>query len=349
MKNWKNIVVSPDDTIMMVLEKINTNGSQFVLVADNEFRLLGTATDGDIRRGLIKGIQLHNSVSEIMKKDPLIFRFGSKPAELQRFMKAKDINHLPLVDEKNFLKDVVTLKELLVVSKKENVVILMAGGLGTRLASLTENCPKPMLKIGGKPILETIVEIFKEHGFYRFVISLNYKSEMIESYFGNGEKFDVEISYLKEDKRLGTAGALSLYNPLNDLPFIVMNGDLLTKLNFSDLINFHLESKKTATMCLRQYDHQIPFGVVTTNDEQIVKIEEKPLRSYLVNGGIYVITPNVLPQIPKDTFLDMPTFFEGLIEAGKSVGAYPFYEYWIDIGRIADLEKAHYEFVEIFK
>ena len=348
MKNWDKILVNKDDTIISALEVLNNSGTQFVAVVDEELRLLGAVTDGDIRRGLLRGIQIQDKVEKVMNKAPKTLASDTPRAKILKIMKEKDIHHLPLVNNKNIITEIVSVSELTLVEKKENHVILMAGGLGSRLASLTTDCPKPMLKVGGKPILETIIEIFKEHGFYKFIISVNYKSEMIEDYFKDGSHLDIEISYLKENTRLGTAGALSLYKT-NNLPFIVMNGDLLTKINFSDLVNFHIKNENVTTMCLRQYEHQIPFGVVVTDQDSILKIEEKPIRRYFVNGGIYVLNPEMLQYIPNDTFYDMPSFFESLIEKKQKVGAYPFYEYWIDIGRLDDYERAHTEFLEIFK
>ena len=348
MKDWDKILVNKEDTIISALEVLNNSGTQFVAVVDADRKLLGAVTDGDIRRGLLRGIQIQDKVEKVMNRSPKTLAANTPRATILKIMKDKDLHHLPLVNEQNIITEIVSVSELTHIEKKENHVILMAGGLGSRLASLTTDCPKPMLKVGGKPILETIIEIFKEHGFYKFIIAVNYKSEMIESYFKNGDQLGVEITYIRENMRLGTAGALSLYKT-NNLPFIVMNGDLLTKINFSDLINFHIKNENVTTMCLRQYEHQIPFGVVVTDQDRILKIEEKPIRRYFVNGGIYVLNPELLQFIPNDTYYDMPTFFENLIEKNQKVGAYPFYEYWIDIGRLDDYERAHTEFLEVFK
>lgn len=348
MKNWKEIACHQDDKIISALEQLNTIGSQFLVVVDGDDKLLGTITDGDIRRGLLKGIKIEDKIGQIMNVNPTVLPLKVPRADAFKMMREKDFNHLPLVDDLFRIVEIISLNDFLKVDKKDNHVVLMAGGLGTRLESLTSNCPKPMLKVGGKPILETIIDTFKEHGFYKFIIAVNYKSEMIESYFKDGKKFNVEINYLREKERAGTAGALSLYDFNNGLPFIVMNGDLLTKINFSELINTHSEKNNVATMCLRQYEHQIPFGVVLTEDDQVTKIEEKPMKRYFVNSGIYVLSPEVLPSIPKDTYYDMPKFFEDLIAKDKKVGAYAFYDYWIDVGRMDDYEKAHFDFNNIF-
>lgn len=348
MKNWQSILIHKDDTIIRALEVLNTAGSKFVAVVDAERKILGAVTDGDIRRGLLKGINIQDQVEKVMNPNPKTLSASTAKKTIFKIMKERDIYHIPLVDEQNVITDIVSIDDLSHAEKKENHVILMAGGLGSRLASLTTDCPKPMLKVGGKPILETIIEVFKTHGYYKFIISVNYKSEIIENYFKDGRHLDVEITYIKEDQRLGTAGALSLYKS-NGLPFIVMNGDLLTKINFSDLMAFHTKSNNVSTICLRQYEHQIPFGVVVTDHDKVLKIEEKPIRRYFVNGGIYVLNPELLPLIPVSSYYDMPTFFEDLIERQQQVGAYPFYEYWIDIGSLDDYERAFSEFMEVFK
>jgi dTDP-glucose pyrophosphorylase len=348
MKNWKKILVKKENTIVFALEVLNSAGTQFVAVVNEEGQLLGVVTDGDIRRGLLNGVEIRNTVEKVMNPNPKTAHFKTPRNSLQALMKEWDSHHLPLVDDQNRIVDIVSVNDVILVEKKENHVVLMAGGLGSRLADLTANCPKPMLKVGGKPILETIIEVFKKHGFYKFIISVNYKSEMIEEYFKDGKNLDVEVNYIREDTRLGTAGALSMYAG-NGLPFIVMNGDLLTKINFTDLLDFHEKSKNVSTMCLRQYEHQIPFGVVLTDHDQVLKIEEKPVRRYFVNGGIYVLNPELLKFIPRSTYFDMPTFFENLIEQQHKVGAYPFYEYWIDIGCLDDYERAYAEFLDVFK
>ncbi|MES3037942.1 MAG: nucleotidyltransferase family protein, partial [Bdellovibrionota bacterium] len=349
MDNWKKVAAKKDDSIVRALEILNTTGVQFVVITDDDENLLGAVTDGDIRRGLLKGIQIQDKLEKVMNAKPTSLPYNSSKKDILRLMRERDFLHLPLVDSKNRVKAIISLTELMRIKKKDNHVVLMAGGLGSRLAGLTSNCPKPMLKVGGKPILETTIETFKEHGFHNFVIAVNYMSEMIEEHFKDGSHLGIKIQYLKEKTRLGTAGALSLYDLNNGLPFLVMNGDLLTKLSFTDLLEFHNAHKNDATMSLRQYEHQIPFGVVTTENEQVLKIEEKPIRGFFVNGGIYVLDPKVISLIPKDTYFDMPTLLEQLIETGKKVGAFPFFDYWIDIGRMDDYERAHAEFLEVFK
>jgi NDP-sugar pyrophosphorylase family protein len=224
----------------------------------------------------------------------------------------------------------------------------MAGGLGTRLRPLTDDIPKPLLKVGNKPILETIIRNFAEHGFVNITISLNYKGDMIKDYFGDGSDFGVNIDYVEENKRLGTAGALSLLKENPHEPFFVMNGDLLTDVNFSHLLDFHSFGNSTATMCVREYEYQVPYGVIQTKDSDITSIVEKPIQKFFVNAGIYVLSPSVFNDIPENEFFDMPTLFNILIEKQKKVSSFPIHEYWLDIGRMSDFEQAQSEYFRIF-
>jgi NDP-sugar pyrophosphorylase family protein len=240
------------------------------------------------------------------------------------------------------------LDYLLEAPERENWVVLMAGGLGTRLAPLTDNCPKPLLKVGNKPILETIIENFISHGFKRFYLSVNYKAEMIEEYFGDGSRWGAEIRYLREDKKMGTAGALGLIPEPLTQPFLVMNGDLLTKVNFSQLLNFHQEQNAHATMCVREYDFQVPYGVVSVDKHRIKSIEEKPVHRFFVNAGIYVLDPEAVSLIPADMPYDMTSLFEQMTANEREVIAFPVREYWLDIGHRDDFERAAGDFARIF-
>jgi dTDP-glucose pyrophosphorylase/predicted transcriptional regulator len=349
MKAWNKIAVSKTSQILEVMKKIEENGSQFAMVVDDSFKLLGVVTDGDIRRGILKGIMPSDSVEKIMHANPLYVLQGTLRNDTLNKLREHKILHIPVLNQNGSVVGVESLDELLEIQPKENHVILMAGGLGARLGHLTSDCPKPMLKIGGRPILETIIENFKNFGFKNIYISVNYKFEMIEDYFGNGEKFDVKVQYIKETKKLGTAGSLSLYNQSNNLPIIVMNGDLLTKINVEQLLQEHIQRNNVATMCVRQYEYQVPYGVISVEGDLMTGIVEKPLQSFFVNGGIYVINPEILNRIPEGTYFDMPMLFKKLIDENKKVGIYPIHEYWLDIGRKDDFMKAHEDFDEVFK
>jgi NDP-sugar pyrophosphorylase family protein len=224
----------------------------------------------------------------------------------------------------------------------------MAGGLGTRLRPLTEECPKPLIKVGGQPILQTVLEGFRAQGFHKFYISVNYKSEMIEQYFGDGRRWDASIEYLREEKRLGTAGPLSLLPETPESAVLVANGDLLTNLNFARLLSYHTEHRAMATMGVRQYSLQVPYGVIEIDGQCISHIQEKPTEKYFVNAGIYALEPDAVAQIPGKTFYDMPELFEDLIAAGEEVTAFPIQEYWQDIGQPDDLHRAQTDYQTVF-
>ena len=224
----------------------------------------------------------------------------------------------------------------------------MAGGLGTRLRPLTEDIPKPLLKVGNKPILETIIKNFASHGFVDIVISINYKGDLIKNYFKDGSDLGVNITYVEENKRLGTAGALSLLADTPNEPFFVMNADLLTDVNFSHLMDYHCMGNSTGTMCVREYEYQIPYGVIQMENDCITEIVEKPINKFFVNAGIYVLSSKVFDYIPKDKFYDMPTLFNTLIKEKLKTLSFPIHEYWLDIGRMSDFEQAQSEYFRVF-
>lgn len=348
MKDWANVIVTPETSILETLQIIDRNSLQIALVVDQHQRLLGTVTDGDIRRGILKNIPLTASVNRIMNEDPIVAGIDVSPREIQALMRARRIRHIPIVDDEYRLADLYLYDQLHTEEKRENVVVLMAGGLGTRLRPLTDHSPKPLLRVGDKPILETILMEFADHRFVHFYLSVNYKAEQIKNYFQDGSKWGVNIRYIDETKRLGTAGALSLLPEKPDKPLIIMNGDLLTKVNFDQLLDFHEKHGMSATMCVRELEHQIPYGVVKTEEHRLVNIEEKPIHHYFVNAGIYVLNPEVLSLIPENTFYDMPTLFETLLAQGKEVSVFPVREYWLDIGRMSDYERANRDYMEEF-
>ena len=349
MKRWEEILVLPQTSLREAAQILDANALQIVLVVDEDRRLLGTITDGDIRRGILKGIALTEPVRGVMNPKPSVARVEDSRDSILVEMKRKTLHHMPLVDGGGRVIGLDTLDELINPQIKKNRVVLMAGGLGSRLRPLTNDCPKPMLKVGGKPLLETILENFIEHGFRHFYISVNYMSEVVKTYFGDGSRWGVEINYLQEDQRLGTAGALSLLPEKPVEPLIVMNGDLLTKVNFGQLIGFHAEHNAQATMCVREYDFQVPYGVVKIDNHRITGIDEKPTQRFFVNAGIYVLDPGTLDLISPNTFFDMPSLIEKLIEQKDESVVFPIREYWLDIGHLADYERANGEFALVFK
>lgn len=346
--NWDNMLISPETSILKTLEIIDNNSRQIALVVDQGQRLLGTVTDGDIRRGLLKGRLLIDPVSTVMNAYPTVASLYDSRENIFALMKIRQLHQMPVLDEEGRVIKVEVLSDMFQPKLRDNWVVLMAGGLGTRLHPLTEDCPKPLLKVGNKPLLETILMNFIEQGFHRFYLSVNYKAEMIERHFGDGSRWNVEIRYLHEDKKLGTAGALSLLPKIPTEPIFVMNGDLLTKVNFEQLLDFHIAHNAIATMCVREYDYQIPYGLVKLDKHRLLGIEEKPIQRYFVNAGIYVLDPSAIALIPDNRYFDMPSLFDGLVKEKKQTIAFPVREYWLDIGRVSDFERANVEFAEVF-
>jgi len=349
MSRWQKALVSGQTSIHEVIQILDASALQIVLVVDENNHLLGTVTDGDVRRGILKCLPLTEPVHRIMNPNPTVAKADEGRDSLFAVMRRTGLHHLPLLDENNCLVGLETLDDLIQTHPRENRVVLMAGGLGSRLQPLTAHCPKPMLKIGNKPLLETILEKLIEHGFHRFYISVNYMSEIVESHFGDGSRWSVDIRYLHEEQRLGTAGALSLLPEKPIEPVLVMNGDLLTKVNFSNLLDFHFKQHAVATMCVREYDFQVPFGVVKIDKTRVVGIDEKPTQRFFVNAGIYVLEPETLDFIPRNTFLDMPMLFEKMIEHDKETAVFPVREYWLDVGHMADFQRASDEYMRLFE
>jgi dTDP-glucose pyrophosphorylase len=348
VKNFRKIQLSPSASIRETIQLIDASAMQIALVVADDGKLAGTVTDGDIRRAILAGVSLDEAVEKIMNRQPSVCRQEDGREAILARMQTRRLRHMPIVDDEGYLVSLQALDEFVAPAMRENVVVLMAGGVGSRLRPLTEDCPKPMLKIGGRPILETILLNFIEHGFRRFYISVNYKSDAIMDYFGDGSKWSVDIQYLRESQKLGTAGALSLLPERPAHPVLVMNGDLLTKVNFSQLLDFHFSHNAPGTMCVREYDFQVPYGVVRIDNHCIVGIDEKPVQRFFVNAGIYVLEPEALAHIPANTYFDMPSLFEKLIEQKKDALVFPIREYWLDIGRLADYDRANGEFEQVF-
>ncbi len=348
MSAWKEILVLPKTSIREAIRVLDESAKQIVLVVDENNRLAGTVTDGDIRRGILKGILLNDPIQSIMNPDPTVAMIDEGRESILALMQRKGLHHIPLVDENHCVMGLETLDELIKSRTRENWVVLMAGGLGSRLSPLTDECPKPMLRVGNKPLLETILENFIEYGFHRFYIAVNYMADVVKAYFGDGSRWGVDICYLHEDQRLGTAGALSLLTQRPTEALLVMNGDVLTKVNFKQLLDFHSGHDAQATMCVREYDFQIPYGVVKIDNHRITGIDEKPVQRFFVNAGIYVLEPAALDFILKGCYFDMPTLFEKLIEQKKETAVFPIREYWLDIGQLSDYDRANGDFMRVF-
>lgn len=350
MENIKDIVVYKDTLLKDVLKIIDKSSKQICLVLDDNNKLIGTINDGDIRRALLNNISLDDTLEKVYFKTPTVANINDSKESILNICKVKKIHQIPIVDNDNNIVGLEILDELITSSTKLNKVVLMVGGLGTRLRPLTDTTPKPMLPVGGKPILQTIVEKFVSYGFINIVMCIGYKSHMIEDFFQDGSKFGANIEYILEENRMGTAGALSLLkdNQKPNEPFFVMNGDLLTNVNFEHLLEFHIQNNAKATMCVREYDFQVPYGVVNIENGKIKNIDEKPIHKFFISAGIYMLDSSCFNFIPSDEFYDMPTLFEKLIKMNENTVSFPLREYWLDIGRMDEYEKANREFNELF-
>ncbi|RLA83862.1 MAG: alcohol dehydrogenase [Epsilonproteobacteria bacterium] len=350
MKNIQDIIVTKNTLLKDALRIIDKSSKQICLVLDNSKKLLGTISDGDIRRALLNNISLDDTVEKVYFKNPTTVNINDTKETILNICKIKKIHQIPVVDDDNNIVGLEILDELIGSTTKSNKVVLMVGGLGTRLRPLTETTPKPMLPVGGKPILQTIVEKFVSYGFVNIVMCIGYKSHVIQDFFNDGSKFGANIEYILEDKRMGTAGALSLLSDEQKPkePFFVMNGDLLTNINFEHLLKFHEDNNSKATMCVREYDFQVPYGVVDIENGKIKAIDEKPVHKFFVSAGIYMLDSSCLTLIPNDEFYDMPTLFEKIIDIKENTISFPLREYWLDIGRMDEYEKANREYHEVF-
>lgn len=344
MKNLEANFMSAGGDIKQAIATIDRSPAKIALVIDEDRRLVGTVTDGDVRRAILNGAQLTDSVSKVMNSTPRIGRVGEDRAPLIDLMRRNICRHVPIVDEAGRVVALETLQEMVDYGNCENWAVLMAGGLGKRLRPLTEMVPKPMLLVGEQPILEIIIERLRSQGFRRFFVSVNYLGEMIRSHFGDGSKWGVQIEYLTEDKPLGTAGSLTLLPERTDKPLIVMNGDILTKIDFRQLLHFHEEHKAQATTCARDYFVDVPFGVIDNDGHRVRGMREKPRHRFLVNAGIYMLQPDVLEFIPPAEFFDMPMLIDTLVERGQHACVFPIREYWIDVGRLEEYDRAKTEF-----
>jgi dTDP-glucose pyrophosphorylase len=340
-------VVSEDTALIEALRRIDQSNLQLAVV-ERDGKIVGTVTDGDVRRALLSGVGLDASVERVMNRTPIVAPVGTSNAAALTIMRRHSIHQLPIVDTEGKVTEVKLIDDLTAAPPSDHWVILMAGGLGSRLKPLTNETPKPLLRIGDKPILETVLTGFVKAGFGKFFISINYKAEMIRDYFGDGSAWGVDISYLEESERLGTAGALSLLPERPTQPFFVMNGDLLTTVNFEQMLKYHREHQAFSTVGVREHSVTVPFGVVDFDDHRLLGIREKPTQKFFVNAGVYLLDPAILDLLDTNEPIDMPSLIERTIAKGKPSVGFPLREYWIDVGRLDDLQRASDEFQRIF-
>lgn len=343
--NWKNLLIGPDASIEAAIQTIDQGGARIALVVDMEGKLLGTVTDGDVRRAIIGHKPLTDSIDGVMNLNPRTVTRSLDRQKVVALMNQHHVIQMPVVDDFRRVIGIEMLDAAMSEQRHDNWVLLLAGGFGTRLRPLTDSCPKPMLDVGGKPILQSIIESFINLGFHQFYVSVHYMSEVIKNHFGSGENWDVTIRYIDEESPLGTAGSLSLMEDVGDLPVIVMNGDLLSRVNYLDLLKFHKEHGVAATICSREYAYQVPFGVVKFAGYDVQEIVEKPLQKCFVSAGIYVVEPDVIAGMQRGQAIDMPSLLQDLIDRRRGVCTFPIHEYWLDIGRFSDYERANRDFL----
>lgn len=333
---------------------IEATTKRLAVVLSEDDRVIGTLTDGDIRRSLLKGCTLQTSVMDAMNKEPVTAPINTSDGKLKELLEKNNIRSLPLLDSKQ--KYVRVLHEIELVNGDNeslnettfSAAIIMAGGEGTRLRPFTENIPKPMVEINGFPLIERQIRRLSKMGIGTIYISVNYLSNIIKDHFCEGEDFGVEIKYLHEDKKLGTAGALSLLPDMsNSGPVLVMNGDILTTSDFIHLYNFHKDHQSAITISAVDYHVEIPYGVIQSDGVEVTALKEKPSQRFFCNAGMYAISSEVLKKIPVDTFWNMTDLIEKCLSDGDAVSVFPVHEYWSDIGTPADLERAREEFIGI--
>lgn len=338
---WKRAIIPALSSIEDAIRNLDQVAIKIVLVVNEGNELEGTISDGDIRRGLLKGLDLNSPITSVIHRNALVVPPEMGREIVMHLMVANKIQQIPVVDEQHHVIGLHLWDEVNTTPTRSNLMVIMAGGLGKRLRPNTENCPKPLLPVAGKPMLEHIIERAKLEGFSRFVLAIHYLGHMIEDHFGNGERLGVEIDYLREQSPLGTAGALGLLNPRPEAAFVVTNGDVITDIRYGELLDFHIRNDAAATMAVRAHEWQHPFGVVQTKGVEIVGFDEKPVTRSHINAGVYALDPNALSLLCTDDHCDMPTLFERLQAKSKSTVAYPMHEPWLDVGRPDDLLAAN--------
>jgi dTDP-glucose pyrophosphorylase/CBS domain-containing protein len=342
-----HLLVRPTDTVEAVMRCIDSSGHYGIaLLVESDGRLIAAITDGDIRRGLLMGLTLDAPIVDLIpikaqmpNPDAVTAPCDSDPATLSCLMQERGVRQLPLVDDCGIVVDVVTLRNLLPEAPPDMRAVIMAGGFGTRLRPLTDDLPKPMLPVGGRPVMEWIVEQMQQAGIRHINVTTHYRPEDIVEHFGDGRAFGVELHYVSEDLPLGTGGALSLI-PQESEPLLVVNGDILSRVDYRQMLDYHNEHQADMTVAIIRHEIEIPFGVVECDGSLIRKLEEKPKLNMYVNAGIYLLQPTVYEHVPSGEAFNMTDLIQWLVEAGKTVVGFPIREYWLDIGQHADYGQA---------
>lgn len=334
--------LSPNSSIEQALKIVGRERVRLGIIVERD-KFLGVISDSNIRKALISGKTLKSKIKDIYTKNPITIKENTSINELLKLSFKTDIYDFPVLNDKGELVSIKSISSLLASKANPHCIIIMAGGLGSRLKELTKDTPKAMLKVGKKPILESIVQKLKAQNFENFIFCVNYKKQIIEEHFKKGQEFGVKIRYIKERKKLGTAGALSLIKQNFTQSFIVMNADILTELDFNELLKAHKKSKALMTVCVREYEQQIPYGIITQKQGFIDDIKEKPVQKFLMIAGIYVLENELLSLVPKNEYLDMPELIKLVMQKNK-VNTYLINDYWIDIGRMEEFQRANEDF-----
>ncbi|GAA4046862.1 nucleotidyltransferase family protein [Parerythrobacter jejuensis] len=338
---WRKALLQRSSaTIGDAIAALDRSGLQIVLAADADGVLEGTITDGDIRRGLLRGDTLESSIDGIIQRSPMVAPSDLPEATVRQLMSANKIRQMPIIDDSGVLVGLYIPDMMGAAQERPNLMVIMAGGKGTRLRPHTQNCPKPLLEVSGKPMLEHILENARASGITNFVVSVHYLGHMIEEYFGDGSKWGVSIDYVREETPLGTGGSLSLLQERPRAPFLVCNGDVISSVNFAEVVDYHNLHRAVATMAVRSHEMRNEFGVVLTDGVEITGFEEKPVVKSYVNAGIYVIDPSALDLLETNAYCDMPTLFGRIRDRQERTVVFPMHEDWLDVGRPDDLARA---------
>jgi dTDP-glucose pyrophosphorylase len=348
MAELSDFTLSLGESLRAVVEAINRSGKQIALVVDTDRRLAGVITDGDIRRAIARGASLDDTkVDEVVNRKPLVGPAGLSASEALQIMRARSVRHLPLLDAERRVVDMLRLEDLVAVPPLTSRAVIMAGGEGRRLRPLTESTPKPLVDVGGKPLVELMIERLRLAGMTDITIALHHKSELIRERLGDGSRLGVRIDYALEPSPLGTMGALTLLRDRLDAPFFVVNADILTKCDFRAMWEYHrCQDGAAMTVGVSLHQVNIPYGEFTLHEGRVTRVEEKPHKEFPVNAGIYLLDPSAIDLIPPGKFFDATDMIRALVDGGRVVAAYLIREYWLDVGRLHDLEKANRDVAE---
>jgi dTDP-glucose pyrophosphorylase/CBS domain-containing protein len=345
-KELQSLFITPVYSIRAAMECVERGSCGIALVVDQEMRLLGTITDGDVRRAILTGKDLEAPVSVLLVSKvttqypkPVTAQLGASRETLLELLHQNVLRQLPVLDDEGRVVDLVMLDNLIPAQDLPLQAVIMAGGMGTRLRPLTEDLPKPMLPVGGKPLMERVIEQLRQVGIRRVNITTHYKPEKISDHFGDGSAYGVELNYVNEDKPLGTGGALGLMDAPKE-PMLVINGDILTQVDFRAMLAYHQEHHAVMTVAVRQYDIKVPYGVIECVGSRVCALKEKPQLHFLVNAGVYLLEPKVYEFIPNGEHLNMTDLIQRLLDSNHTVVSFPIIEYWLDIGQLADYERA---------